>query len=767
MGMIGREPARAPLTSADINNDIITADDLVTTLDLSSKTLTLPTLSSATITSVDINGGTIDGVTIGGSSAGAITGTTGQFNTSLNVDGAVTADGLTVDGDATLQANTTSEAPVLTLRNDGDKQAAIVLDADRSSANGSLGQIRGAWNGTAVTRVVMAAGSDTANKDDGRIYLQTAPDGTLKDRLLVDNNGDISFYEDTGTTPKFFWDASAEALGIGTTSPDAILKVTHTIDSPAAIFENARAAGNGTDSAVVRIVSQNRFSNLYITSDPIRSSNLYLGDSDDDDIGSIVYDNSSDSMRFTTNTSEAMRIDSSGRVGIGTSSPSTKLNLRTSASDDGILLEKSDGTDVIRLFHDGGSSNARIDMFSSGSANVQIRALGNSHFSGGNVGIGTSSPGASLHIAADFPELRLEDDAYSGHYCSIDGNGGSGILTLNADAGNDVSNSAIRFLVDNSEKARIDSSGQVGIGTTSPSQKLHVVVDSDSALGSIVKNTNAGTSAASRLILGNDTDNGAGLIRGSSNNTAFGANTLSVYQNLSAPITFWTSNTERMRIDSSGNLLVGTTSASPGDANTAGAALGGIGYISITRDAGVSGQFNRKTNDGTIINLEQDSTLEGTISVSGSTVSYNGGHLSRWSQTPDNTRIELLKGTVMTNLDQMAVWGDEENEQLNCMEVSSVEGDPNVAGVFVNWDDDDTDYTNDMNVAMTGDMIIRIAQGTTVQRGDLLMSAGDGTAKPQGDDIVRSKTIAKVTSTHVTCTYADGSYCVPCVLMAC
>jgi hypothetical protein len=54
-----------------------------------------------------------------------------------------------------------------------------------------------------------------------------------------------------------------------------------------------------------------------------------------------------------------------------------------------------------------------------------------------------------------------------------------------------------------------------------------------------------------------------------------------------------------------------------------------------------------------------------------------------------------------------------------------------------------------------------------VQKGDLLMSAGDGTAKPQGDDIVRSKTVAKVTSNHVTCTYADGSYCVPCVLMAC
>ena len=87
--------------------------------------------------------------------------------------------------------------------------------------------------------------------------------------------------------------------------------------------------------------------------------------------------------------------------------------------------------------------------------------------------------------------------------------------------------------------------------------------------------------------------------------------------------------------------------------------------------------------------------------------------------------------------------------------------------MFVNWTRDEAYDVDDMNIAMTGDMIIRIAQGVTVQRGDLLMSAGDGTAKPQGDDIVRSKTIAKVTSTHVTCTYADGSYCVPCVLMAC
>jgi hypothetical protein len=146
--------------------------------------------------------------------------------------------------------------------------------------------------------------------------------------------------------------------------------------------------------------------------------------------------------------------------------------------------------------------------------------------------------------------------------------------------------------------------------------------------------------------------------------------------------------------------------------------------------------------------------------------------LARFAQTIGAKDESLKKGTVLSNLDEMNTYTDAEgnpvaNEQLNKVKVSDVEGDANVAGVFVNWSHDEQHNIDEINMAMTGDMIIRIAQGTTVQRGDLLMSAGDGTAKPQGDDIVRAKTIAKVTSTHVTCTYEDGSYCVPCVLMAC
>ena len=257
-----------------------------------------------------------------------------------------------------------------------------------------------------------------------------------------------------------------------------------------------------------------------------------------------------------------------------------------------------------------------------------------------------------------------------------------------------------------------------------------------------------------------------------------------------------------------GKVLVGTTDTSPVTNDELGISLdGGNNVVQISRD-NVSLELNRKGSDGAVVSIRQAGTTEGQISVSGTTVTYGGGHLGRLSRLLDNSKdTTIVKGTVMTNLDEMVEWkhedvlwteddelpvyekddtipdgksvgdakvsiGDvkksaytEDNEQLNKMAVSSIEGDANVSGVFVSWDDDD-DF-KDMMIAMTGDMVIRIAKDTTVARGDLLMSAGDGTAKPQGDDIVRSKTIAKVTSTNKSHTYDDGTYLVPCVLMAC
>jgi hypothetical protein len=63
-----------------------------------------------------------------------------------------------------------------------------------------------------------------------------------------------------------------------------------------------------------------------------------------------------------------------------------------------------------------------------------------------------------------------------------------------------------------------------------------------------------------------------------------------------------------------------------------------------------------------------------------------------------------------------------------------------------------------------GTHVVRVHSSATVSAGDLLVSNGDGTAKVQDDDIIRSKTIGKVLTNIVQETYDDGSYTVPCAL---
>jgi hypothetical protein len=325
----------------------------------------------------------------------------------------------------------------------------------------------------------------------------------------------------------------------------------------------------------------------------------------------------------------------------------------------------------------------------------------------------------------------------------------------------------IAFGEGGAEAMRINSSGYVGIGITSPGSPLSVLSSVATAQG-IYRNTDVSVAGAAGVTLE------LGALVGTTPTPAAQIVTVLDDSN-TGTIRFGTRSSgtvsERARITSDGYLLVGTTNTSPTTNNVNGFALLDAGTnIRMTATSSNCLDVNRKADDGNLVVFRQDGTIEGTISVSGTTVSYNGGHLSRWAQML--TKPDLLKGTVMSNLDEMNVYTNAEgnpvdNEQLNKVKVSDVEGDVNVAGVFVNWTYDDAHQVDEINMAMTGDMIIRIAQGVVVQKGDLLMSAGDGTAKPQDDDIVRSKTVAKVTSNHVTCTYADGSYCVPCVLMAC
>jgi hypothetical protein len=338
------------------------------------------------------------------------------------------------------------------------------------------------------------------------------------------------------------------------------------------------------------------------------------------------------------------------------------------------------------------------------------------------------------------------------------------------------------------ERLRIDSSGRLLVGTSSWSNSCTTAVlqgnASDGATGPGVLAISRGL-APSSLGAGNAVGN---IVFTANNAGAFasiicegdanaGTNDYPGRLVFSTTADGASSPTEALRINNDGSIVGGgnTNSANlfsgPGFSlrKGSGSNFEGLSLSKTSTSWGTALYIHRSfsAGDGTLIEFAHDTATEGTISISGTTVQLNGAHLSRWSQLLDGGREDILRGTVLSNLDEMCEWGDEDNEQLNRTKVSDVEGDPNVAGVFVDWDNDDDTYTEDFYCAMTGDFIIRIAEGVTVQRGDLLMSAGDGTAKPQDDDIIRSKTIAKVTSNHVTCTYDDGSYCVPCVLMAC
>ena len=108
-----------------------------------------------------------------------------------------------------------------------------------------------------------------------------------------------------------------------------------------------------------------------------------------------------------------------------------------------------------------------------------------------------------------------------------------------------------------------------------------------------------------------------------------------------------------------------------------------------------------------------------------------------------------------------------------CVKVSDTVGSKAVFGVFNAWEEEDVveressnlEYAwNDLDVAAVGNYFIRMQSGQTPAVGDYVESAGDGTAKVQSDDILRSKTIAKITSTTKQKTYSDGSFLVTCTL---
>jgi hypothetical protein len=574
----------------------------------------------------------------------------------------------------------------------------------------------------------------------------------------------------TNGAGRLFIDASGN-VGIGSSSPNTRLEVASSISTVPAAEDFTTTVGyfnntydNGTNGTTAYTV-------LRLRRDGV--TGVSYGNSADFGIARYEAVGSNSRSRLDirlghglTNTTDTtvMSLLSSGAVGIGSTAPQNKLVV-SNAGAEGVEVRPGDTSNAVDFLVYNRSTAAYSDL--------QILAATHRWFIAGNeaaridsagrVGIGTTSPGSLLHLStagASYLQIQNTTAANSVYFGNSSGNG-----IIQVDGANSLSIST-----NGSERCRVDSSGRLLIGTSSNTASNTATFQGNSAAatgGSIIQlrrgEANPGAFDLGTIQFADSAGGIAATILGSGDGT-WGSNDYPGRLVFSTTADGASSPTERMRITSGGEFLFGKTTNVASDN---GAIIGGQ-YFSVASQGFQGTGFHRNGNDGGIIGFFQDGTEEGSISVSGTTVSYNGAHLSRWSQLPSGAeRIEILRGTVLSNLDEMCEWGEEDNEQLNRMKVSDVEGDKNVSGVFQAWDDDDDTYTDDFYCAMTGDFIIRIAEGTTVERGDLLMSAGDGTAKPQDDDIIRSKTIAKVTSTNVSCTYPDGSYCVPCVLMAC
>jgi hypothetical protein len=539
---------------------------------------------------------------------------------------------------------------------------------DIAGAEGSLGSYGGAislGNGrTGRSAIAAVQGHATDGDANGLAFFTHVSSGSTADsakRMEIAANGDISFYEDTGTTPKFFWNASTERLGIGTSSPSATLEV-----------------GALTSGSTGNVVINHEGGSLPTLQVKARTNRSVLQISDNDTTGYLSAENGLFSIgRITGLSANNINIDSSNNVGIGTSSPSTsKLHLQGSTGTASAVRVESTGVDSDAYYIadndasvwtwgiDGGLSDAWIlsNAFGLGTPKMTVTT-------GGNVGIGTTSPRTLLHVTG----LTADDDPALGSsaapvFISNTANSyGLNIGVNNAGAGwlqaqSNTASTAYNLLLN-------PLGGNVGIGTSSPDTELHI----EDATGNAVVQIESSAAGYSAVFFGDVNDGDVGQIRydHSDNSMRFGTNATAevmridssgnvgigtaspiytaasrttitingtstgnlsfgvggtgygnIYvasnimtigtQTAANPVNFTIGGAEKARLDGSGNLLVGKTSTS---ISSTGIEAKADGQLWATRDGNPVLSLNRKTSDGSMAVFYKDGTTVGSIGI--------------------------------------------------------------------------------------------------------------------------------------------------------
>ena len=208
------------------------------------------------------------------------------------------------------------------------------------------------------------------------------------------------------------------------------------------------------------------------------------------------------------------------------------------------------------------------------------------------LGIGTASPDGDLDVrGAGLADLVVRaTSANSTARILMQNDAQSFALRINGD-----DKFRIKDETSDVDRLVIDTSGNVGIGTSSPNKPLTV----------------KGEIRTEYLLDGAQSYWGT-----ASNKVYFG--TSEAY-----PLTFSNNGTERARIDSSGNLLVGTTNTAPATNNVSGISLSNEGHINVSRNDGIVGYFNRQASDGNILSFHKDGSKVGSVNTNTGSISLN------------------------------------------------------------------------------------------------------------------------------------------------
>ena len=355
---------------------------------------------------------------------------------------------------------------------------------------------------------------------------------------IINANGKISFPLGAQAAPSIYFGSDTNT-GVFSPAGDEVAITTGgtqrvTVDSSGNVGIGTSSPSSNIGSTPVLNVS-GTYGGIALSSS-VPSANKV-------EIGNYGYN----TMVFATDSTERMRINSSGNVGIGTSAPASFLHVDSDNSFGNIVLSRDGGVSGRRPFGIGISGAADNHLrITASSDTTGANAFANQLIeidSSGKVGIGTTSPEQALHVAVSSNDIARFESTTTHGSATIEIKPQSSLGRARIDVVDNASDFSIST-VGTADALLIQNGGNVGIGTTSPSNLLHV------------KRT---TTANSYAIIENTTGGNAGInIKNADGSWTLIANDALRFMDED-------SSTERMRIDSSGNLLIGGTTAASAD----------------------------------------------------------------------------------------------------------------------------------------------------------------------------------------------------------